>query len=104
MSRSKGFTRDTDILIGVPISERSPELADAADVLSDQLRVHLQRRLETELHYKADGDVWLTAFSVDLRKSGISPGEAQVTLMERSAGCASNSVAWRSPTISRPSS
>jgi signal transduction histidine kinase len=40
---SKGFTRETDILLGVQISERSPELADAADVLSDQLRTHLQR-------------------------------------------------------------
>jgi signal transduction histidine kinase len=40
---SKAFTRDTDIVIGVPISEISPELADAADVLSDQLRSHLQR-------------------------------------------------------------
>jgi signal transduction histidine kinase len=40
---SKGFTRETDILLGVQISERSPELADAADVLSDQLRAHLQR-------------------------------------------------------------
>ncbi len=43
MVASKGFTRETDILLGVQISERSPELADAADVLSDQLRTHLQR-------------------------------------------------------------
>ena len=27
----------------MPLTEISPELADAADVLSDQLRVHLQR-------------------------------------------------------------
>jgi hypothetical protein len=39
----------------------------------------MQHRLLDELHYKPAEDVWLTAFSVDLHKSGISPGEAQVT-------------------------
>ena len=39
----------------------------------------MERRLERELHYEPAGDKWLTAFSVDLRKSGISPSEAQMT-------------------------
>jgi hypothetical protein len=37
---------------------------------------NMEEKLETELHYRPAGDVWLTAFSVDLQKSGISPGEA----------------------------
>lgn len=40
-----------DTVIGVPISEVSHELADAADVLSDQLRAHLQRLAETLLPF-----------------------------------------------------
>ena len=39
----------------------------------------LQQRLQRELHYRPAGDVWLTAFSVDFNRSGISPYEAQVT-------------------------
>jgi hypothetical protein len=38
----------------------------------------LEKRLTAQLHYRPAGDTWLTAFSVDLRKSGISPAEAQL--------------------------
>src|SRR5438477_918356 len=41
--RSKVIALGVDIPYGVQLSEISPELADAADVLSDQLRAHLQR-------------------------------------------------------------
>jgi signal transduction histidine kinase len=40
---SKVITLAADISYGVQLSEILPELADAADVLSDQLRTHLQR-------------------------------------------------------------
>ena len=39
----KAFPLDADSNARVPLTEISPELADAADVLSDQLRVHLHR-------------------------------------------------------------
>lgn len=39
----KGFALDADRTPKVQLAEIAPELADAADVLSDQLRVHLQR-------------------------------------------------------------
>lgn len=42
-SNSKAFPLVADIHNQVPLTELSPELADAADVLSDQLRVHLHR-------------------------------------------------------------
>ncbi len=38
----------------------------------------LERRITRELHYQPAGEVWLTAFSVDLRKNGLSPAEIQV--------------------------
>jgi len=37
----------------------------------------LEKRLTSELHYRPAGETWLPAFSVDMRKSGISPMEAQ---------------------------
>lgn len=37
----------------------------------------LEKRLTGSLHYRASGDTWLPAFSVNLRKSGISPSEAK---------------------------
>ena len=37
----------------------------------------LEKRLAGDLHYRPADDTWLTAFSVDMRKSGISPEEAQ---------------------------
>jgi hypothetical protein len=38
----------------------------------------LEKRVTGELRYRSDGETWLTAFSVDLHKSGISPGEAEI--------------------------
>ena len=38
----------------------------------------LERRVTRELHYQPADEIWLTAFSVDLRKSGLSPAEVQV--------------------------
>ena len=42
-SRPKAFPLEADITPRLQLTEIAPELADAADVLSDQLRVHLQR-------------------------------------------------------------
>jgi hypothetical protein len=38
----------------------------------------MEKRLTAHLHYRPAGETWLTAFSVDLRKSGVSPAEAQL--------------------------
>ena len=38
----------------------------------------LEKRLTGDLHYRPAEETWLTAFSVDLRQSGISPAEAQM--------------------------
>jgi hypothetical protein len=38
----------------------------------------LEKRLTARLHYRPADETWLTAFSVDLRQSGISPAEAQI--------------------------
>src|SRR5208282_4918762 len=37
----------------------------------------LEKRVTGELHYRPADETWLTAFSVDLQKGGISVGEAQ---------------------------
>jgi len=38
----------------------------------------LEKRITGDLHYRPADETWLTAFSVNLRKSGISPAEAQM--------------------------
>ena len=37
----------------------------------------MERRLVRELNYRPDGEIWFTAFSVDVRKTGLSPDELQ---------------------------
>ncbi len=37
----------------------------------------LEKRITGDLHYRSADEIWLSAFSVDLRQSGISPVEAQ---------------------------
>ncbi len=38
----------------------------------------LEKRLTHELHYRAAGQFWLTAFAVDLEKAGVTDAELQV--------------------------
>jgi hypothetical protein len=38
----------------------------------------LEKRITSELHYRPTQEQWLTAFSVNMRQSGISPVEAQI--------------------------
>jgi hypothetical protein len=38
----------------------------------------LEKRVTGDLHYRPADETWLTAFSVNLRKGGISPAEAQI--------------------------
>jgi hypothetical protein len=38
----------------------------------------LEKRVTGDLHYLPADEIWLTAFSVNLRKSGISPAEALI--------------------------
>jgi hypothetical protein len=38
---------------------------------------NLEKRLTRDLHYRPDGEMWFTAFSVDLRKTGLSPAEIE---------------------------
>jgi hypothetical protein len=37
----------------------------------------LEKRLTGELNYRPAGDTWLSAVSVDMRKSGLTPEEVQ---------------------------
>ncbi len=37
----------------------------------------MERRVVHDLNYRPVGDTWFTAFSVDVRKTGLSPGELQ---------------------------
>ena len=37
----------------------------------------LEQRVASELGYKPDGEIWMPAFSVDIRKTGLTPFEAQ---------------------------
>ena len=37
----------------------------------------MEKRVTGDLHYRPADEIWLSAFSVDLRQSGISPDEAQ---------------------------
>lgn len=38
----------------------------------------MEKRITRELHFRPDGEIWLTAFSVDVRQTGLSPGELQM--------------------------
>ena len=38
----------------------------------------MEQRITRELHYRPMGDIWLTAFSVDLKKTGLSTAELQL--------------------------
>jgi hypothetical protein len=38
----------------------------------------LEKRVTDDLHYRSSEEIWLPAFSVNLRQSGISPAEAQL--------------------------
>ncbi len=38
----------------------------------------MEKRIVRELHYRPDGEIWLTAFSVDVRKTGLSPSQLQM--------------------------
>jgi hypothetical protein len=37
----------------------------------------MERRVVRDLNYRPAGDIWFTAFSVDVRKTGLSPGELE---------------------------
>ncbi len=38
----------------------------------------MEKRVIRELNYRSDGEIWLTAFSVDVRKTGLSATELQM--------------------------
>ncbi len=38
----------------------------------------MEKRITRDLDYRPDGEIWLTAFSVDVRKTGLSPSELQM--------------------------
>lgn len=91
LSDVQGLPPDWKELIKVLIEARNKNLMDD---LRDELKkipssgsvavfygaAHmddLEKRVTDELHYRPADETWLTAFSVDLRKGGISAGEAQ---------------------------
>jgi hypothetical protein len=91
MSDVQGLPPDWKELIKVLIQARNKNLM--ADLKSELKKVprdgsiavfygaghmdDLQKRVTGELHYRPSDETWLTAISVDMRKSGISPTEAQ---------------------------
>ena len=38
---------------------------------------NMEKSITRQLHYRPDGDIWLTAFSVDLRKIGLPPAQIE---------------------------
>ena len=91
MSDVQGLPPDWKQLIQVLIQARNKNLM--TDLESELKRIppsgsvavfygaghmdDLQKRVTSELHYRPAEEIWLTAISVDMRKSGISPSEAQ---------------------------
>ncbi len=79
----------------MPITELSPELADAADVLSDQLRTHLQR-LATCLLPRAD--TLEKKFESRLKALGFGP-KIRSALTALTPGAAARILASGRPTL-----
>jgi hypothetical protein len=91
MSDVQGLPPDWKQLIQVLIQARNKNLM--ADLKSELKKIppsgsvavfygaghmdDLQKRVTGELHYRPADEIWLTAISVDMRKSGLSPSEAQ---------------------------
>jgi len=91
MSDVQGLPPDWKQLIQVLIQARNKNLV--ADLKSELKKIprmgsiavfygaghmdDLQKRVTGELHYRPADETWLTAISVDMRKSGLSPTEAQ---------------------------
>jgi hypothetical protein len=91
MSDVQGLPPDWKDLIKVLIQARNKNLL--ADLKSELKKIprtgsiavfygaghmdDLEKRLRGDLHYRPAEETWLTAISVDMRKSGISPTEAQ---------------------------
>ncbi len=38
----------------------------------------MEKRLVQELNYRPAGEIWFTAFSADLRQTGLSPSQLQM--------------------------
>ncbi len=93
LSDMRGVPQDWKQLIKVLIEARNQNLM--ADLNSELKKIppsgsiavfygaghmdDLEKRITVRLHYLPADELWLTAFSVDLRQSGISPAEAQIT-------------------------
>jgi len=92
LSDMQGLPPEWEDLIKVLIEARNKNLMDD---LKDELKKvppsgsiavfygaghmdDLEKRITGELHYRPADETWLTAFSVDLQKGGISPGEAEM--------------------------
>jgi hypothetical protein len=90
MSNVQGLPPDWKQLIKVLIQARNQNLmADLKDELKKMPRSgsiavfygaghmdDLEKRVTGDLHYRPAAETWLTAISVDLRQSGLSPAEA----------------------------
>ncbi|MGI8745199.1 MAG: histidine kinase [Bryobacteraceae bacterium] len=92
---TKAFALDADRLTGVQISEISPGLADAADVLSDQLRAHLQRMSVLLLPY---ADSLERRFVARLERLGFTP-QVRAALVALTPGAAARVLAKGLPPV-----
>ena len=90
-SEMRGLPPDMQNLLKVLIEARNQNVVDDLKTESATLpptgsiaifygtghMPNLEKRITRELHYRPDGDVWFTAFSVDMRKTGLSPAEIE---------------------------
>jgi hypothetical protein len=90
-SEMRGLPPDMQNLLKVLIEARNQNVVDDLKIESANVpptgsiavfygtghMPNLEKRITRQLHYRPDGDVWFTAFSVDLRKTGLSPAEIE---------------------------
>jgi hypothetical protein len=91
-SEMRGLTPDLKQLIKVLIDARNqnvvedlkielttiPRRGSIAVFYGTGHMENMQKRITSELNYQPAGEIWLTAFSVDVKKSGLSASEVQV--------------------------
>ena len=72
LERNKAVLEDLRKELRAPRPVRSISVFYGAGHLAD-----LEKRFRAELGYRPRNDVWLTAISVDLRETGLTPGEME---------------------------
>lgn len=88
-SEIRGLPPDMSNLLKILIQARNQNVVDDLKIESARIPAsgsiavfygtghmpNLEKRIVKDLHYRPDGDIWFTAFSVDLRETGLAPAE-----------------------------